>query len=209
MAPPGVVTASFVLERVPVGQLPGLSLLAGLAVIQAIAALLPDGSIPLRLKWPNDVLVNDRKLAGILCEAASGSHSAQTRVIVGIGFNRCVDWAQSGIDTAALGQPTSLHEWLPPTQALPAERSLLAELRRCLLKLSILLAQPNIVGITPWLPELRRFDALANRTILFDSPQGQITGRATGVDAWGRLLVQSASGHCQAFASGRIIGWEP
>ena len=54
--------------------------MAGLATISAILHRLP--SLPLNLKWPNDILLNDKKIAGILCEYIPG-----TGVIIGIGIN--------------------------------------------------------------------------------------------------------------------------
>lgn len=61
-----------------------LALLSGLAVHEAVAGYLSDAlpdTGPLRLKWPNDLLLDGRKLAGVLLELAAGT------VIVGIGVN--------------------------------------------------------------------------------------------------------------------------
>jgi BirA family transcriptional regulator, biotin operon repressor / biotin---[acetyl-CoA-carboxylase] ligase len=78
-SPEGNVFLSVLLRpRFP--ELTLIPLAAGLSVAEA----LPE--VPARLKWPNDVLVNDRKLAGILAEAQSGS-SAVEWVVVGIGVN--------------------------------------------------------------------------------------------------------------------------
>src|SRR6266516_4596124 len=64
--------------RVPPDRLPELSLIAGRAVADAIAA--ESGLVP-ALKHPNDILVRGRKVAGILAEASEG------RVVLGIGIN--------------------------------------------------------------------------------------------------------------------------
>lgn len=59
-----------------------LPLVVGLAVVQAVRALLPTGvAREVALKWPNDVLIGGRKVAGILCERN------RDRIIVGIGIN--------------------------------------------------------------------------------------------------------------------------
>jgi BirA family transcriptional regulator, biotin operon repressor / biotin---[acetyl-CoA-carboxylase] ligase len=63
---------------VPTANLPELSLVAGRAVAQALAGLA--GVLP-EVKWPNDVLLNGRKVAGVLAEARDG------RVVLGIGIN--------------------------------------------------------------------------------------------------------------------------
>lgn len=62
-----------------------LTLAAGVAVIDALAEVAP--SVPARLKWPNDVLVGDGKLAGILAEVAGGREVAGKVIVVGLGLN--------------------------------------------------------------------------------------------------------------------------
>jgi BirA family biotin operon repressor/biotin-[acetyl-CoA-carboxylase] ligase len=70
---------SIVLEpQVPGERLPELSLVAGTAVAEAVAA---ETGLEMRVKHPNDVLVGGRKVAGILAESAEG------RVVLGIGVN--------------------------------------------------------------------------------------------------------------------------
>ena len=72
-----------------------LSLVAGLAVIEAVASLVPPPSVPL-LKWPNDVLIGGAKLCGILLERAGDG------VIVGIGVNLAQAPQVEGRETIAL-----------------------------------------------------------------------------------------------------------
>ncbi len=83
------VYASFAL-RLAAARLPWLPLACGLAVIDTLAAL---GVRGLTLKWPNDVLWRDRKLAGVLCE--SRVQGEQARAVCGLGVNlnhRSVDF---------------------------------------------------------------------------------------------------------------------
>ncbi len=84
-SPPGVGLYTSILLRptLPARRAPLLTLVAGLAVAEAIenvAGLAP------RLKWPNDLLVNGKKVAGILTETAS-VESRVSYVVVGIGLN--------------------------------------------------------------------------------------------------------------------------
>jgi BirA family transcriptional regulator, biotin operon repressor / biotin---[acetyl-CoA-carboxylase] ligase len=74
----------------PPAMVPQLSLVAGLAVADALAA----AGVVARIRWPNDLLVNDRKVCGILAEASSGRSGNGTagagslhHVILGIGIN--------------------------------------------------------------------------------------------------------------------------
>ncbi|MFO1256322.1 MAG: biotin--[acetyl-CoA-carboxylase] ligase [Sphingomonadaceae bacterium] len=72
-----------------------LALVAGLAVVEAVAAHIPPPAVAL-LKWPNDVLIGPAKLAGILLEGTGGA------VIVGIGVNLAQAPTVEGRDTIAL-----------------------------------------------------------------------------------------------------------
>ena len=66
-----------------IAQLSGLSLAVGLAIQQALQEL----GVETHLKWPNDVLFNGQKLAGILIEMASASPEEPASVVIGIGLN--------------------------------------------------------------------------------------------------------------------------
>lgn len=86
----------------------GLAFAAGLAITDALAAL----GIPpdrLRLKWPNDVLLDGRKIAGLLVEASVSG--AQARTIVGIGINVATSPPNAAFPATALadaGPPPDL-----------------------------------------------------------------------------------------------------
>jgi BirA family biotin operon repressor/biotin-[acetyl-CoA-carboxylase] ligase len=83
---PGNLHASLLLQlHEPPGLLPQLSLVAGVAVIDAIRQATGGGPAGLRLKWPNDVLIGHAKCAGILIESLSGARTAT--VVIGIGID--------------------------------------------------------------------------------------------------------------------------
>lgn len=63
---------------------PQLSLVGGLAVAEALAA---SAGVRARIRWPNDLLVDGRKVCGILAEAASGADARVHHVILGVGIN--------------------------------------------------------------------------------------------------------------------------
>jgi len=78
-APPGTAILFSLLLRPPPGQVVSeLSLVVGTAVAEALEAAI---GLAVQVKWPNDVMLNRRKVAGILAEAANGV------VVVGIGVN--------------------------------------------------------------------------------------------------------------------------
>lgn len=65
------------------------SLLAGVALAEALAPYVPD-SVALRLKWPNDVLLAGKKLAGILVDSGAGADGELDWLVIGIGVNLAV-----------------------------------------------------------------------------------------------------------------------
>jgi len=85
---PGNLYASL-LQRLacPQSVVHQLSLLAGVAAVEAIAAATGPRIDGLRLKWPNDVLIGEAKCAGILPESRSGGGAAEVVVVIGIGIN--------------------------------------------------------------------------------------------------------------------------
>jgi BirA family transcriptional regulator, biotin operon repressor / biotin---[acetyl-CoA-carboxylase] ligase len=206
-APLGVLTCSIVLEKIPIEQLPGLSLVAGLAVIYAIEDLIPDIPKRLCIKWPNDILVEGRKLAGILCESVVNGTSGEGKVVVGIGLNRLVDFPQTSPASNLIETAISLHQITP---LVPDEFSLLQQMRHYLLQTAGLLcswgntAQPGS-GLIELLPALRQRDALLGRSITVELAGEKILGEATGFTNRGFLLLRLPDGTQRTFKSGHIL----
>ena len=69
-----------------IADLSQLSFVAAVSVLEALEALIPDGN-RLQCKWPNDILLNDRKLGGILLESFTTPESKKPWVVVGVGVN--------------------------------------------------------------------------------------------------------------------------
>lgn len=113
-APPGAnLLVSFAFTVVP--DVPAeLTQRVGLAAVDAARTIDPGSSI--RLKWPNDVLLNGRKLAGILAQRAAGGG-----VVVGLGFN--IAWAPQGAArlAAAVTPAAVLAAMLAAFDALPPD----------------------------------------------------------------------------------------
>ncbi|WP_247219059.1 biotin--[acetyl-CoA-carboxylase] ligase [Synechococcus sp. C9] len=199
-APPGVLTASFILEPLAPPELPWLSLAAGLAVIHAVEDLLPLPALALGIKWPNDVLLWGRKVAGVLCEARL------PKAVVGVGLNRQVDWPRvlaGGTMDVSPAQVASLSEVSDtPPEVLP----LLTQLRDYFLQAHGVIRQKGLTGL---LPQLRQRDVLYSCPLVVHTSDGMLSGVGAGIDAWGRLQVQRADGTVQALSAGRVVRWEP
>lgn len=185
-APPGTMTFSVVLD-------PGradaraIALAAGLACIHAIADAMPGLAPDLMLKWPNDVLLRHRKLAGILCEGADG------RLVVGIGLNRAAE-----LPAGIVG--TSLHRHGQPPEA----DALLLAIRSYLMQAVGLC---GLRGLDPLLPQLRARDALLGRSLSVEVRDRRIEGTGGGIDADGRLLVIVPGGGIAEIEAGHITAW--
>ena len=116
---------AFPFKRKP-AELTGLSLLVGLAVISGIAqaydldeAMLYKAG--LRLKWPNDLLLNNAKLGGILIEGGQAKTGDPTWMIVGIGMNlRNANEIESSLENESSLKIGALDQLLPP-QATPPD----------------------------------------------------------------------------------------
>ena len=105
---------------VPTPKLPELSLVAGRAVARAIAART---GLAAELAFPNDVLIGERKVAGILAEASEG------RVVLGIGVN--VNQTAAELPVDARKPPTSLRlETGAPLERAPLLAEILLQLER-------------------------------------------------------------------------------
>jgi BirA family transcriptional regulator, biotin operon repressor / biotin---[acetyl-CoA-carboxylase] ligase len=171
--------------RTSVADLPKLSLAAAVAVAEAIAVATGlDG----RLKWPNDVLVNGRKLAGILLESRI---AAEPIVVAGIGINL----RQRGFPDALAGTATSVHleggRAVEPEELLEAVADAFDGWRLRL----------EIEGFAP----LRaRWLALAD-TIGREVTVGDQRGVAVDLAADGALVLQQAHGVHHVVA-GEVIG---
>jgi BirA family transcriptional regulator, biotin operon repressor / biotin---[acetyl-CoA-carboxylase] ligase len=195
VAPTGVLTASFVLRSaIPIDQLGQLSLLAGLAIIQALEQLTPELSSRLQIKWPNDIWLDGRKLAGILSEVTDGV------VIVGIGLNRQADFRATALADRAI----SLHEVLP---TVPSERVLLETLRSPLLDLSGALPSPTGQLKVAWVRSINQRDLLRDRTITVQLGTETLVGVGLGIDWEGGYQLRLADGSLKSLRSGQIVSW--
>ena len=158
-------------------RLGGLSLVVGVAVAEALRQA---GCAAVGVKWPNDLLVHDRKLGGILVEGG-GEHGGPVRAVIGIGVNvrmpasiaASID--QAWVDLAGLGD------------ALPSRNVLAARLLDALLPA---LEQFDGEGLAPFLARYAALDVLAGRAVTVHGPQGDEQGVAEGIGDDGALRVK-------------------
>ena len=176
----------------PAASWPWLPLLAGYAVAGALRAVGYDAAV----KWPNDVLLAERKVAGILVERIATPLGPAA--VVGIGLNVAMTAEELPVPGA-----TSLA--IASGDPVPDRTDLLVSLVRALGE-----------SVTDWEtggeaagPRLATAYAVAcatvGRDVRVDLPSGEVlTGRATGVDPSGRLLVDR-DGRTTAVSAGDVV----
>jgi BirA family transcriptional regulator, biotin operon repressor / biotin---[acetyl-CoA-carboxylase] ligase len=201
---PGAALTFSVLIRpdsVPAERRGWLTLLAGVAVTQSVRAV---SDVPATLKWPNDVLINGGKLAGILAEQA-----ADGAVVIGMGINVATTadalpagpGGLRGTSIAIEGRDREVGRGRPggrsgpvgrgnrAGEAVPRQR-LLAEILRELERHYVAFRDNPDPEATGLLGEYRTLCVTLGRQVRAELPGGRVlTGEATGVDAAGRLLI--------------------
>jgi BirA family biotin operon repressor/biotin-[acetyl-CoA-carboxylase] ligase len=177
-------------------RLGGLSLVAGIATVEALHAL---GVTRARLKWPNDIVVEADgglgKLGGLLVEGG-GEHAGPAHAVTGLGLNVRMPTQES--DAARIDQPwcdlaglgadcgrnrlaaALLTHWLPALGMFDAE------------------------GLAPFLDRYARFDVLAGRPVTLYSGTGTREAVALGLADDGALRVRLADGETRSVHSGEV-----
>jgi BirA family transcriptional regulator, biotin operon repressor / biotin---[acetyl-CoA-carboxylase] ligase len=181
VSPPGNLYFSLVLRPCcAAGDAAQLGFVASLAVAEACASFLPDGAMP-RLKWPNDVLVGGRKVAGILLESVADATGAVAFLVLGIGVNLAA-------------HPDGLER---PATSLAAQGAAVTP--------AALLA-PLAVRFLAWYEIWRTTGFAAVQKAWLASADGlgapirvrlasaELTGRFAGLDEGGMLLLDGAGG---------------
>ena len=188
-APPRAALTFSVLLRpagVPPSQLGWLPLLTGVAVAAAVRG---QAGVPASLKWPNDVLVGERKLAGILAEAHGDA------VVVGVGLNVTPSQDELPVPTA-----TSL--FIEDAKSADRAELLAAILTGLARRYQDWRAGPDDAGLRQ---DYLRWCATIGREVRVELPGGAVlTGTAEDVDDAGRLVVR-APGNLVAVGAGDVV----
>lgn len=197
-SPLGGSYTSFALRpQVPVEQVPLLSLVASLAVHRTLERCCDKRG--LTIKWPNDVLCNGGKIAGISLEATAGG------ICLGIGLNV---FPSSDVQVVPGKYSLSYIYDDAVTERLSVEQTaLISDLRSVLLEeVQGHYAQWCAEGFAPFLDDYRSSMAFLERYAALETIDGKSFAEGTikGVDEKGRLLVLSTDGVMHAMASGEV-----
>jgi BirA family biotin operon repressor/biotin-[acetyl-CoA-carboxylase] ligase len=195
LAPPGgavCLSLSWTFPEVP-RDAGTLSLATGVCVLRALESL---GVANVRLKWPNDVLIDHRKLGGILIELRAES-AGPACAVVGIGMNVAL-----AADLRARIAATGLQAVdLVSAVNIPISRNALAAslIDSCVRGLM----EFEREGLRPFIEEWRHADALRGRPVSVQAGDDVSRGLARGIDLSGALLVETTHG-LKKFFSGEV-----
>lgn len=172
-------------------QLSGLSLITSLAVCKAIENFSPLEK-KLNVKWPNDILVNQKKLSGNLIEIKTQQKNL-CQVIIGVGINVNMQ-QETGCD---IDQPWTSLQLL--TNRRHDRNLLCAELINQLIDY---LSTFEKETLSYFIKEWQQRDALFNQPVQLLLNRQQYQGMAQGINPQGHLLVKLDNGELKAFCSG-------
>ncbi len=187
----GSLTVTFALP-IEEGVAPhGLPLIAGLAVRDAVSEILKIDDL-VKLKWPNDLLAADRKLAGLLCERA---HKVD---LIGLGLN---------VNVTERDVPANLRNKVTSLSQLAAEdldmTDVLSTIAHHLLTALSHRREQSFAAM------LKRYDvhhSLVGRRVKITTAPNEppVVGQCEGLDSIGRLLVRQSNGTQQRMIAGHV-----
>jgi BirA family biotin operon repressor/biotin-[acetyl-CoA-carboxylase] ligase len=193
-SPPGLgLWMSLILyPRVPADRMFQLAICGALAVAETV---LERFALPVKVKWPNDVLIRDAKLAGVLVETQLDS-SEVPGVVLGIGFN--VNHRDQDFPRSLRPRATSLRMELGRVVSrIELLGDLLAQFERIYL-------QFQTHGLEPFLGRWRQLSAVLGQPVSIQIGPRHLSGRAVDIDSQGALVLEEKSGRRQRFLAGDV-----
>jgi BirA family biotin operon repressor/biotin-[acetyl-CoA-carboxylase] ligase len=167
----------------------GLSLVIGIVMTEVLQRL---GAADVRVKWPNDLYLKDRKLAGILVEL-TGKTGDAAHLVIGAGIN--LRMREPATDVINQG-------WINLQEAgIDIDRNQLSI--TLLQELSAGLREFEQQGLTPFIPRWRNLDNFLDRPVKLLIGEKEIQGIERGIDQQGALLLEQ-DGEIKSFIGGEI-----
>lgn len=176
------------LEQGPAAAM-GLSLVIGIVMAEVIQSL---GAENVRVKWPNDLYLNDRKLAGILVEL-TGKTGDAAQIVMGAGINL----GMRGEGTSEINQG-----WINLQEAgVTIDRNQLAASIINSLRAALPLFERD--GLAPFVHRWEKLDNFINRPVKLVIGEREVYGIARGIDKQGGLLLEQ-EGVIKSWVGGEI-----
>lgn len=175
-----------------ISELSGLSLVVALAACQAIENVADLGKHKLEVKWPNDILVDGKKLAGILIEIEAESNG-QCQLIIGIGVNTNMQQAtKKEVDKPWVSLAQLTGHYIDRNQLGAALIDNLIDY----------LENFTQHGLSHFIKEWKQRDSLHGKTVTVQSFNQSVTGQCVGIGKYGHLKLKLDSGETVELSSG-------
>ncbi len=159
-----------------------ISLLTGISLCEALSAIGLQGH---GLKWPNDIYINQQKLAGILVESSGDLH----RVVIGIGLN-----IQNQSEPSWCGLKDLLDE-------TPDRNTIIATILNTLVNK---LEQISNLSFPDFNQQWLQWDMVLNKPVFVLQNNQKTKGIAKGIDESGQILIEMEKGRVESFHSAEI-----
>ena len=154
----------------------------------AVCKAINECGIDAKIKWVNDIFVNDKKVCGILCEKVATEHG--NKIIIGIGINHSVKSFPKELADIAASLPTG-------------------EVTKHALTLSVLEHLKNALSnAEQYLKYYSEKMLLTGKRVVADFNNSQISGTALGVDKAGELIIKKENGERITLSSGIVFPCE-
>lgn len=194
VSPPdcGVYLSVLLRPEIPRDRFWHLAFVASLAAAEGIRWA---SRLDVHVKWPNDVLINGRKVCGILVEARKPSISFEPVAVLGVGVNvNTVEFPPELAETA-----TSIaREAGAPVQRQAVERGVLDAL-------ATRYEQYRTEGFRPILNMWKDHDCTVGRDVTVHSARGPLEGTAVEVNARGSLILRLRDGSLEEITTGEVL----
>jgi BirA family biotin operon repressor/biotin-[acetyl-CoA-carboxylase] ligase len=188
----GICMSIILRPRLSPGDAPLITLMTAVAVAETLISLL---HLNVRIKWPNDILVGDKKMAGILTEM-SVANDAVRYVIMGLGMN---------VNTPFEILPDDISATATSVFIETGKRFERAEIVRTFLKLfeyyyQLLQGSGSEQILSRW----KEHSGIIGQRIKVDAISSTFVGRVIDIDRSGALLLEDESGNVQSIISGDV-----
>jgi BirA family biotin operon repressor/biotin-[acetyl-CoA-carboxylase] ligase len=188
----GICMSIILRPQLSPGDAPLITLMTAVAVAETLISLL---QLHVRIKWPNDILVSDKKIAGILTEMSAAKNAIEY-VIMGLGMNVNTPFEILPDDISTIATSVLIET------GKTFER---AEIVRTFLKLfehyyQVLLRS----GSEQILPRWKKYSGIIGQRIKVDAISNTFVGKVIDIDRSGALLLEDEKGNVQSIIAGDV-----
>jgi BirA family biotin operon repressor/biotin-[acetyl-CoA-carboxylase] ligase len=195
----GIYLSIILRPAVQLQEVPLLTLMAAVAVARAIEK---ETNLKPQIKWPNDVMLRGKKVAGILTELNAELNRVHA-VILGIGINVNTDKRSLPAHATSLAQ--ELDEVIATRSEAKGKQSRVELARRLLEELDKIYADCIERGFSSILEDWRGFAGFLGRRIRVATEGRTVDGQAVDVDSSGALLVRTDTGLIESVSAGEVL----